>query len=300
MPRQGEDFHKLVHHLESVLANRPDVTIEPSKMLRDKRTGHLREHDVVLTYKEGHRKLVVAIECRDRSRKVTVEQVEAFQNKCEDTGIDRGVIVSSKGFYETTLTKAASYGIDCLMLQQIDQLEWFAVDAFVSYERRLSNWNIRVVPVDPELAVPARLFYRNPDGELAEITKGRLNHFAVWLFDHFSPLEIKEPKGTFHLTYNPDDYFLVDRDGEQKAVSDIVFTGEYETIERLIPFRLFEYRAGEGAEIATAAYSDIAQLSNFQGRLMITRKEDGIYLRVVGHGNSPTEINDDGEPLFSA
>lgn len=50
---------------------------------RDNRC-QLREHDVVIRLPAGHPPLTLALECRDRSRPVGVEQVEAFNQKCLD------------------------------------------------------------------------------------------------------------------------------------------------------------------------------------------------------------------------
>ena len=55
---------------------------------------------------------------------MTVDQVEAFHTKCEDTGINKRVIVSSAGFYKTTRKKAERYGIDCLTFAQVETVDW--------------------------------------------------------------------------------------------------------------------------------------------------------------------------------
>jgi hypothetical protein len=42
---------------------------------------------------------------------VTVNEIESFWGKCQDTGIDQGIIVSSKGFTKPALTKSLHRGI---------------------------------------------------------------------------------------------------------------------------------------------------------------------------------------------
>jgi len=68
MPKTGKSLEKLVSSLEKVLGNAGNVCVESPKRLRDKITGKLREHDVVLTINEAHHHVIIAIECRDRSR----------------------------------------------------------------------------------------------------------------------------------------------------------------------------------------------------------------------------------------
>jgi len=76
--RAGRRLEKVVHYIESVVAGSENVTVESPKRLRDKTTGRLREHDVVVTVRQEHHTLIIALECRERSRPVGVPQVEAF------------------------------------------------------------------------------------------------------------------------------------------------------------------------------------------------------------------------------
>ena len=95
--RPGENLQHLVRVLEQATNNAPNITVESPKRIRDKDTGKLREHDVVITFSFSHHSLVMALECRDRSRKVGVPEVEAFRKKCDATSIHRAIIVSSIG-----------------------------------------------------------------------------------------------------------------------------------------------------------------------------------------------------------
>lgn len=117
--KQGRALELLVEKLERQLASDANVVIESPKKIQDIQTGKLREHDVVLTYSQSHHELIIAIECKDRSRPVGVPDIEAFDNKCRYTNINQGIIVSSSGFAKTALGKANSMGIKCLELKEI-------------------------------------------------------------------------------------------------------------------------------------------------------------------------------------
>ena len=112
--KQGRSLELLVEKLERLLANDARVHVESPKKIRDTQTQKLREHDVVLTYNQSHHELIVAIECKDRSRPVGVPDIEGFYTKCCHTNINQSVIVSSNGFTKTALQKASIMGIKCL------------------------------------------------------------------------------------------------------------------------------------------------------------------------------------------
>ena len=107
-----------------MIRDREDVRIESPGFLPDVRTGEQREHDVLLTIRSGYNELLVAIECRDRSRPVGGPDVEAFAKKCEETRVNKGLMVSPRGFRRPALIKAEAYGIGCLRLDQIGTLDW--------------------------------------------------------------------------------------------------------------------------------------------------------------------------------
>jgi hypothetical protein len=144
MPRQGEEFHRLVEILERAVVDHPNITVESPKYLTDKVTEELREHDIVLTQRSPQRTTITAIECRDRSRLVTVNQLEEFHAKCEHTGVDKRVIVSRLGFYKTALKKAAHYGIDCLTFSQVDSVDWVSQTNVTIRERNLVHADMQI------------------------------------------------------------------------------------------------------------------------------------------------------------
>lgn len=122
--KAGRSLEKLIAHIERAWVNDKNVKVESPKRLIDKITKKLREHDVVISINREHHTLIIAIECRDRSRPVGVSQVEAFYKKCQDTGINQGIIVSPRGFCKTALIKATSIGLRCFSLEEANQFNW--------------------------------------------------------------------------------------------------------------------------------------------------------------------------------
>jgi hypothetical protein len=122
--KPGENLQRIVRALEQATNNAPNITVESPKRVPDKDTGKPREHDVIVTFSFNHHSMIMALECRDRSRKVGVPDVEAFRNKCDRTGVHRAIIVSATGFTKTALKKAEALEIGCLGLEEVDRFNW--------------------------------------------------------------------------------------------------------------------------------------------------------------------------------
>ncbi len=154
--KSGKTLETLVTYIEKALANKEQVTVDTRKRLPDRTTGRLREHDVVLTLTQGHHEIVIAIECRDLSRRITVNQVESFWAKCQHTGVAHGIMVSSKGFYRSARQKATHLGIRCLDLEEAAAFDWLVGQGITVGYRMLkhSHWTY--------------LLERVPEGSIAE------------------------------------------------------------------------------------------------------------------------------------
>ena len=137
MAKSGKSLERLIASIEKVLGHEKNVKVESPKRLTDRITGKLREHDVVLTVSQGHHLLIIAIECRDRSRPITVNQVEEFWMKCKDTGVDQGILVSSMGFYNTARKKADHYSIRCLDIEEVESFDWLLAPGIHSITTKL-------------------------------------------------------------------------------------------------------------------------------------------------------------------
>jgi len=98
----------------------------------------------VLTSHVGHHSARIAIECRDRNRPVGVPQIEAFYQKCLDTGIGHGVMVSPSGFYKSAMSKAKSVGIRCLELEQLEAVDWLALKSLVVFQSQLEHLEVTI------------------------------------------------------------------------------------------------------------------------------------------------------------
>lgn len=275
MPRQGDDFHRLVEHLERAVSGQEGVTIESPKYLPDKITGELREHDIVLTYHSPLRQLVVAIECRDRSRRVTVGQVEEFHTKCRDTGVNKGIIVASGGFGRPARMKATHYGIDCLTLAQVGQVDWCAQSKIVIRRRDPKHVHLEIgLPLSLEDKT-WRLIFRRADGEVEEIdVHGRPDNLVSWVWPQV-PDPGSELSGAVHVEItNLQDFYLVDEEGTEHPVKRLSLDITYEAVETASPLTFYRYGAELDKPVYETMVTDMETFGNIKGRIMLIRDEE--------------------------
>src|SRR5271165_4168940 len=70
-----------------------------------------RQFDVTIRFKQGLYEYLTVVECKDYTRPVPVEKVEAFVTKSQDVGAHHGVLASSSGFQEGALHAAKKHNI---------------------------------------------------------------------------------------------------------------------------------------------------------------------------------------------
>lgn len=114
--------------------------------------------------KRGHHEVITAIECRDRSRPVGVPEIEAFFQKCQDTGINCSVIVSATGFYRSAKKKAVYYGIACFKIDEAAGFDWILSGGMKFYQRRLEDTRCTAMPVELIEEAPVNFVIRAPNG----------------------------------------------------------------------------------------------------------------------------------------
>jgi hypothetical protein len=273
--KPGKSLERLVTLLEKFLSEADKLTVEAPKRLRDCITGKLREHDVVITIQQEHHELQIAIECRDRSRPVTVDQVEAFDNKCSHTGIDQGIIVSSRGFYNTARQTANWLGIRCLDLEEATSLGWLLAPGMVISNRTAKHTNVTLNIAEEGRKDPTNFSVVDAGGRevTAEILNANINNkFRAMPFDD------EEATGPHQMTFVFDGtgLFLCDNDTDERIpLKNLVAKVEYEVTRELVPFQLFKYAdKSQSAGIADAAIADI-KAGDIVGSIMVIKSEKG-------------------------
>ena len=272
-PKPGRSLEKLVASLERALGGKDGVKVESPKHLPDRVTGELREHDVVITFPTMHHEMTLAIECRDRSRKVTVNDVEAFVSKCQDTKIHKGVMVSPKGFWKPALTKAKNSGVTCLAVNQVESFPWLLAPGIRSRQRRVITTHWTLIP-ERDL-VPKPTSFAVVDSTGTTIPQENMLRGAQQEFLKLPDEVLQVGVGRKKILFNDPGVFLRDdATGAVHRVVKAVAEIEYEVTEQLIPFNLVKYtNTDSGALISDAAVADI-DFGSVSGKLMIVYKQD--------------------------
>ncbi|MCC7260070.1 MAG: restriction endonuclease [Alphaproteobacteria bacterium] len=266
--RDGKYFHMLVESIERAIHHDPNATIESPKRLRDIDTGRLREHDVVITFRQNHHEIRVALECRDRSRAVGVPDVEAFSKKCEKTSIHKGVIVSAKGFRKTALEKAKILNIDCLQLKEAEKFDWCAMPGVIQVCRRIRGMKLKVITKD----VPPNTIFTLFENPNTEITKKELMNIGINLLNNIPPEEILPEEGSYFIKDVSPNFHFVTSDGIRFVPKELRIEIEYRTEIKMLPLQFLSYdneeSGEEGYSIATTEFKHEA----LRGKIIFVKK----------------------------
>lgn len=272
--KKGRSLEKLVAYLEHHLASNDMVKVESPKRLRDKSTGRLREHDVVLTIKSGHHTVLIAVECRDRSRPVGVPHLEGFAKKCQETGVGQGVIVSPSGFTKTAPVKARALGIRCLSLDQVNVLPWLLCEHIDLYRTSYVHINFTIIPENDFEKKPEHFTLETDDGE--EITTDTLRNKLITAMNNQKDTPPRESNVGNHIKQImlvPKNLSIVDSTtGQREKVRHINTVAQCTTEKTSIPFILQEYRElGDSGCITQLATADL-DFGFTSGKLVINQK----------------------------
>lgn len=107
---EWKTFEKEVHaELASLY---PDASIRYDAALPGALSGTERQIDVLVEERLPTGIVRTAVDSKHRARPVDVKEVESFIGLLHDTGVNRGVIVSSSGYTEAALTRAYRDDVD--------------------------------------------------------------------------------------------------------------------------------------------------------------------------------------------
>jgi hypothetical protein len=271
--KRGRSLERLVALIEERLAASPEVKVESPGFLPDRVTGKPREHDVLITVQQSHHQLRIALECRDRNRKVGVPEVEAFSSKCSDTGVNQGVIVSPSGFYNTAITKARHSGITCLTLSEAERFQWLPPSVgVVSVEIKHTNWT--VIPANPPLdPQPEDFAILDSGGD--PVTADILNANVIRKLNS-TPLQLTPGPQSARFIFRGDGLSIRDnKSGQVHPLATLLADTEYDVHIEFAPFQFMRYAAeGSTATIAEAAVAEFKR-GQLPGQFVAVRGPSG-------------------------
>jgi hypothetical protein len=283
----GKSLEILVSSIERALGHNANVSVQSPAHLPDRITGEPREHDVLITITGSHHRSTIAIECRDRSRKITVNDLEGFWSKCQDTGADQGIVVSPKGFSKSAIAKAAHRSIRCLQLSEATSFNWLLASGITCLTRMVKHTNWTFYPEVDLAPPPAAFTILTGDGN--PIESRILVAAAFKEFQKISPDFDKVSSGLKRIVFQSPGLLLRnDATGATYKIVRALADVQYEVIEEFVPFRLISYSNSPSGELITdAAIADV-NLGDNKGKIMIVYKEnEGGQVMYVPDGENP-------------
>lgn len=102
----------------------PNAEVTHDDHIYDDRAKITRQIDVSIKYKFAGMDHLIIVQAKDYKIKANVAVVDQFQTVIADTKANKGILICSKGFSESALTKAKSYGIECLTVHSALNKKW--------------------------------------------------------------------------------------------------------------------------------------------------------------------------------
>jgi hypothetical protein len=117
--KSWEQFEERVKYIYSVLLNLKGEKVSVSRDVKLKGRSRINQFDVYYEFSRAGVNHRVGIECKDRSRPLSKNDVRAFYGAVFDTPGLQGVMVSAKGYQSGAKKFADQYGIIALTMEEL-------------------------------------------------------------------------------------------------------------------------------------------------------------------------------------
>jgi hypothetical protein len=125
-----------------------------------------RQFDVTVRYKHGLYEYLTVVECKDYSKSVPAEKIDALVTKSRDAHADKAIMVSASGFQNGAVEVAKKHGIQLFSLRTLSNAsEGTVTDALLPI-LWVYDFRFQVAGKNEELAIPEepavlRMFLRD-------------------------------------------------------------------------------------------------------------------------------------------
>jgi hypothetical protein len=126
MPKRSTTLQRIVAHIARQLAPHGAVVSESVEVREQGIAGTFREIDTLIEVGVGITRIRVAIECRERGRRASVQWIDELIGKYAFLPVDRILAVSAAGYSRAAALKAELHHIDLLHLRDIVESDWAA------------------------------------------------------------------------------------------------------------------------------------------------------------------------------
>jgi len=280
MPKRTTPFQRLIKNIYSQLAE-DNVQVKESVLVGEKYADSEREIDILIKKNISGRYINIAVECRERKRKDSIQWIDEIIGKYINLEIDEIIAVSKSGFSKPAKDKAKHNRIKTLMLEKAMEVDW---------NERL--WGLYVGTVErndfpkkillntvPKLDIPPSLktevfFDTQRIGTIEEIGKlcyesslEKINQEIKKIaMEEGADFHSKKPLVTIPCTPSQELYFYVN----EKKIRVLGFSMQIECVFSELREINSENHSLDGIKIKTASVEDGD--ANYQ--VIITQKEN--------------------------
>lgn len=274
----GKQLEALVAYIERTFGG-DDVSVTTNRKLFEEGI-QLAEFDVEVRGSVGSTKIDWLIECRDRPSDggAPAEWIQQLYGRREAFGFNKVTAVSTTGFSAGAIAQAKQLGIELREVESLDPAAfstWFAVEHFKTVTRHASlshadlllrtDTKPEVVEAAIELITtsnPATVELHSSDGKCT-VSINQLFIAVAVQSGQFDDMRANQPARTVQINaqYQNDDCFLVKTRAGSASLCNIIFHGELEIREGLLPLvRSEEYRETNKGRVISqlVSYAPIA------------------------------------------
>ena len=102
----------------------PGSSIEHDVRILGTKSGEERQIDVAVRGLLGQAPALVVVECKEHTRRIDVGRIDAFVGFLDDIGATSGILVTSAGYSQAALQRAAAAQIETWVLRPAEDSDW--------------------------------------------------------------------------------------------------------------------------------------------------------------------------------
>lgn len=293
----GKALEQLVGIIQEHLKENPDVNVIRNAKLVN-RSGNKREIDVLVQGKLNNEDIVIAFECKEYTRKITEQTIDAFATKIRELPqINKGIIVTTTGYTKGAQKEAKSHNIGLYLIDNLPLDEIIPSHNFYS-ARVLVNPILNALELHTILDVTNVIFA--PDAKFKYITNGEDAKLALEIYKALYDTKLlceiaakymevgKKPLITVvKITPNPQLYI--------KDVKGIKYEIDYLRIPIQINIILEECQISSKKRYATLDNNNVVSVSEYDNNLNENawvivesdKEKNSCYIKVNGRYYKP-------------
>jgi hypothetical protein len=157
MQKDGKSLENLVKLIHEALKENPNTVITSNYKI-ESLSKTKREIDVLVEAQVNGIEIKIAIECKDYSRAVGIEKMDAFKAKCDSIpAISKKIFVSKSGYTSGAIKNAEIYGIELYELTDLNK------DSVLSWFPKMAKWSMTLEILNIIYGMDEKLSYTDED-----------------------------------------------------------------------------------------------------------------------------------------